>query len=876
MKIYKFHIIISFILGLLFFTGCANEVLPNIDSGSSTGKMIETELSLNFDTPGQEIRTRADGFGSTAISKLWVGIYDIETGNRVGAKEFTSPSGSISMPVIYYDDHPKVVIVGVANYDFNGVFLDWDGKPIGQLLEKAETWNDFLNISLKCPEKDGAPVADMNPEYNQIMMGVVSTADSGRPFLSSTKEGSVVISENASCIVTLSDSKYGPMHQDLEYQKLYLYPLYAQINVSIISGPNAEVTNVSYRRCNLPKGVFLAERPVYTGETKNWGDWSGFQTPNFADTKMEADDGRIVNADSYYSDGKEEKDWIPAERNNKFTFYQYENKHWGWNGYPNGHADRERLASGEDYPATLGHQYNSFASYFVIRMTILDKDKSYNTQHGNKSAEIEYVVHQGNCNDRWGYLSTNNGKDYCVFRNMMYNYKINVNGISSITTTVTTEGHYDGMSGVVWTADISNVQGNSWTGYYSNMNLTRNSERTSNLIIRFYVGRGLEQPPLDYIISGELPEDLDLNGMYWPMIDSNTVFAQPEENNEITQRFTITDTQYSYPLHYCYSYLNQGGNFRVDFKPPTTVEQQYPDAYKMGIYYYYASEKTNLSGSDSDECTNFTNKICHVIEWKPNQLTIKLNPINNLTSFTEQKFLTQSITIDLNSSNTNSNRTYGVDYKYYLKLYNNNNQVGEDIEIGSDLIYTLNLDNLNYDSYTYGVYAKSLDPTLYSDSDESWNRGSINLTYPYWDFDNYSSSINLKDGYNFNKLFLVDGQSGCNFSAERTFGDSQNGEQGVAMGGKGSETQRYFYMKIYKSCWLSINYWVNSSDTRHVSVKVGDNDPVTDPVGSNNAKTDNKIYKRTFQTYINASGETMVKIYCTEGDMYFYEIGLSN
>ena len=843
--------------------------------------MVEATISFEIETSGAEIRTRAEDFGSDHISKLWIGVYDTTTGNRIASDEFTPTSNRISLPVIYYDAHPQVVIVGVANYDSEGkyysdsksVFNDWDGVPIKEQLQNAETWQQFLNISFKCPTIGDAPMPDVSSPDDRIMMGVVYKTGSGRPFLSCNKDGSVATSENSDCVMKLADDLYKTMNHTLSGCKLYLYRLYSKINVAINAGPNAEVSNVCYRRCNLPRGVFLAERPVYTGETKSWGEWSSTNTPNFADTKLDAKSGTDVNPQCYYSDGR--TDWIPAKRDNTFSFYQYENKHWGWKENPSLHSDRERLADETDYPYCLGHLYNSFASYYVVKMTVLDKNSA-----DRKSAELEYVVHQGNCNDQWGEEDTSSpGRDYCVFRNMIYNYEITVNSLNSIITKVTTNNgtHDDGLSASVWEAKFHPISREGFdTHPWGTFTLPRDHR---NVVFRIYQGRGTTEPSYDYIITNYSKEYLmNLKGIYWPRIDENTIVQNAQSGDLLWYWFfdisNNSEVSIGGPLAFC-RYLQNNNyperTYRMHMEPYTFEAQSDPDAYKVGFYYFDPDEKLGNQKWDSDRCSTVTYNVCHIFEWMPDRESVKLKKFDNLQDYNVYKFIPNSVTIDLNTNNPNASLRYGSDYKYYLKLYNSwYQQIGEDREISNTLTYTINADDLPNGNYYYGVYAKSLNTSFYSDSDE--NRGSINRVNPSWIFDDifkdYSDPTSLESGFDFGGLELV-GRGNCK---ARIPDNNEINEWGIQMGGSGSTSNGHFKLTVKESCKIKVKYWVNNDQTRKVTINVAGTE-FTDDVGNNKNSTP-KI--REYEIPINVSGDTEIKIYSTYGDVYFFEISLSD
>lgn len=841
-------------VALVLLCGCTDDLtLEGGDSGSRT----EITLSLDTDVPFGQFRTRAgDAMGNSDVTSLWVGVYDIQTGNRVGAKHFSYPSSPVTLPVLYYDNHPEVAIVGVANY---GGVTDWDGTAISEKLDAADTWNAFMDLNVMVPLVGGSPVVD--EDRPQIMMGLVTGPESSRPFFSKSDGGGVAIS-NADYSVNLSPSSlYGSMIKTITGKKLFLRRLSAQVNVNIIAGSNAEVTDVSYRRCNLPKGVFLAERPTYNGNVANWGDYVA-GTPNFADTKMVPSNGQIVNSDSYYSDP--EGQWVRAGRDNTFSFAHYENRHWGTGTNPD-HSAREAIDPNKKdrkVLARLGYEYNNFASYFVVRMTILDKEQ-------RRSAQVEYVIHEGNINNTLGELQTSNerARDFSAFRNTVYNYNITVNGIDYITYNVSNVNpdHHDAASGVIWEAEVTPLTNQSASLYI---------ERNSNLLFRFYIGRGPDTAPTDYL-NGNVPDGM--GGMYWPAIDGNT--ASGYIPTEISNRFTI---QKGYQTLSVEQFINDarsnGGTYTISFNPPDTQTRWEPDAYKMGFYYYNPGEKSNLSGIDGDQCTWYSGKKFHVVEWKPGQKTAQnLNSLssNNLPTATVKYTDTQYITLNFSSAHWSSGNgglgTYGTDYVYIVRVN------GKEFTVGSDWNCTVPLAAFGNGMW-YSVQAESLNSKTLNSSAESWK--DITVNGHYWDFStdefakffhghfytNLADSQRYKSPDDYEKhwyenLYIC-------IRKDKEIGRLYENPPYLYYNNTGDGNGLKF--TVYKNCKITIQTYLKKGD-RQVVIKGADPEKIT---------PQNTDQVETFSTNVTlAEGETYkdISIYYTgSGGGYFVTLQITN
>lgn len=711
-------------MGLVALTTACTE--DTFDGMGGEGSMTEVTLQLDVDVPLGDFRTRvSDGLGNTDVNSLWVGVYDVTTGNRVGSKFFSAPGKSVNLPVIYYDAHPTVAIVGVANYDGASSF---ENASLETLLEGAETWNDLLGINIALP----APVNTGEP---QVMMGLLSS-DGKRAFFKTNGNGGVAVDNCNSYSVNLTSSQYGAMIKNITGKRIYLNRLYSQVNVNVTTGEDAEVTNISYRRCNMPKATFLAERPTYTGTVKTWNTFVA-GTPNFADTKMTPANTPDSGEPCYVSDGEDA--WSLAENGNSFTFCHLDNKHWRSPEVRDAdlasHDKREAFSTTEAYKGKkvlngLGHAYNNYASYFVVKMTVLDKKK-------NQSAEVEYTIHEGYINDTNGDMASSeviNG-DYSAFRNTIYNYNITVNGIGYITYNVTqSEAHHDGVSGVIWDTERS-------TATELRGSITVTPDNAS--VFRFYIARG-EEAPLDYI-SGTTE---GMNGVYWPAITSNTAFDQIP--SDISGSFSFIKNGVTMNMAKFLEDARQtGGAYTVVFNPENPEKRRIdPSAYKLGVYYYIPTENEEAR-PDSDGCTVNSGKKLHVVEWLP-ALPIRLQPLD-ITAKSTKRFINNNLSIDLKAAveaSTNSSLEYDKDYKYVLTID------GKDYDLKApEFKFTMPISELvDSDIYPYTVTAKVLDNEEYYDSYPS--TANVTFSYPNWDFTGSSwvnaykkwKSIGNKDG----------------------------------------------------------------------------------------------------------------------------------
>ena len=441
---------------------------PGIETPGSQDRSPMT-LELGISSPESSVRTRADESGpmqDSTINSIWIGVFDIETGDLVGqtasnraqGKTEEYPFRTAKVDILYYDAHPQVRIFGVANYIGVNARRTGDSScntPLDTLLSKVENITDFLDISVEAKKPgNSAP----------LMMGVYTKDVSGL-YAVDVNDNSGLHKFNPITDIELNklnpdnpeDGKYGRIeYADIRTNgQIRLRRLVSQINVTVVPGQSlnktVELSNMSYRRVNLPKEVYLQERQTKEFESSwNATEWSK-QTPNKADVLVDYDTGN--SALGYESD----TDFKAF--NNSFTFYQYENKHWGTAA---NQSEREKVWKGTDpaenpvFTALCGEEengkiYNNYASYFEINVDVAVTEKG-----STRNANVTYRIHEGFCNKPDGTQYDNRPKpdepgyddyarqiapDFTCVRNTIYKYTITINGLSSII--VDAEGEHE-------------------------------------------------------------------------------------------------------------------------------------------------------------------------------------------------------------------------------------------------------------------------------------------------------------------------------------------------------------------------------------------------------------------------------------------------
>ena len=456
---------------------------PGIETPGSQDRSPMT-LELGISSPESSVRTRADESGpmqDSTINSIWIGVFDIETGdivgqtasNRAQGKTEEHPFRTAKVDILYYDAHPQVRIFGVANYIGVNARRTSDSScntPLDTLLSKVENITDFLDISVEAKEPGNSAPLMMGVYTNNKDASGLYAVDVNSPNLYIFKqESSTDIELNKLNPDNPEDGKYDRIkYADIRKNgQIRLRRLVSQINVTVVPGQNpnktVELSNMSYRRVNLPKEVYLQERQTKEFESSwNAADW-GKQTPNKADVLVDYDTGN--SALGYESD----TDFKAF--NNSFTFYQYENKHWGT---ADNQSERERVwketfAGNPVFTALCGEEengkiYNNYASYFEINVDVAV------TENGKtQNANVTYRIHEGFCNKIDGTQYDNRPKpgetgyddyarqiapDFTCVRNTIYNYTITINGLTSITVDAEGEQHTHKNPGVLGGAEF--------------------------------------------------------------------------------------------------------------------------------------------------------------------------------------------------------------------------------------------------------------------------------------------------------------------------------------------------------------------------------------------------------------------------------------
>lgn len=409
-------------------------------------------------------------------------------------------------PEIDEERNPRdYIMVCVAN--FKDIYI-YDTRSLTLLEDKLagiEKWEEFDAIGVETasayqyPHNSDAPILagflndkdyeSKNPSDTHIKIDQFTEKKDGGDFV--TLSPATMINDLKIRYKAGEEGKpgyYYDVNSDKENEigdiinvdkTIFLRRLVANINVNIhIENDKLTLTDVSYRRVNMPKAVYIIERKTTEcdaeegtyidrdGEEKKRTvakDSKGFPkspdlSPNYADQDPQ---------NLYYSDS----DWIMSQNNDYFSFQQFANKHWAYYT-PENQKSREKFVEGSK-PGTdangfpiykfaalsdesVVNDFNNYASYFIIKMHLIDHDTG-------RALEAEYMIHHGNTSDELGneasYIkiigksAVPGGElnDYSVARNVNYNYNVYIEGVNNIYHNVTVDGeHHNSQGGKIW------------------------------------------------------------------------------------------------------------------------------------------------------------------------------------------------------------------------------------------------------------------------------------------------------------------------------------------------------------------------------------------------------------------------------------------
>ena len=449
-------------------SACTDDVITG--GSDSEGGPVSGTLALNISAGNAGLSTRSlnmnDG-ATVKINSLWVGVFDRKTGQRLGRtridgfdKTLTAgiPSRNL-VTVDFYSDYsnPEVFVVGMANFED---VVTWNKTPIIEAVEAAASWYDLVELDVDAASAYAGDKGEMSLSQSPFLMGyyLESTGMTRIPkfnqFDNSDAQLVPIYPENASKALTikLNTNEQGQMF--VPAGALALRRFVTNVNVNLKPGPGVEISDVAYQVFNRPEVVYFVQRRTDTETGRSFADWQK-NSPNRADCFL-TEAGEFAGAPVYTSDTEWNTDL--AIDGLSFSFQHFENKHWGESGATS-FSQREAKNTDGTLKALSpngSRPYNTYASYFRIKMHVSDSNRG-------KNGDVIYTVHEGLCNDDDGRRAETDDvklRDFGAFRNVNYTYTINVNGMENIVVNSSMEeeddSHFYGQEGTVWNIIYAN------------------------------------------------------------------------------------------------------------------------------------------------------------------------------------------------------------------------------------------------------------------------------------------------------------------------------------------------------------------------------------------------------------------------------------
>lgn len=455
---------------------CTDDTFDDMPDYTVSGKPVT--LSVKLQLPEMEAKSRADlpVNDINRVQTLWVRTYSSVT------KKATSDWTKLTPGTVVIEGTHDVTInintlsgynyiVGVANVDNKAILKSNPGeeKTLAQLLENADTWDDFLDIAVVSPSTFNSMYA---PSVPLPMAGCYVDIDPGDTHPTALSEW-----QEFNFTPHFIPVKKGVV--EFQTGAIHLRRLVSQVTFNFIPGDkNFDLTVNSYTIYNAPKYSWVYERGTKDGMTTNFGDAATESTTAayFA--------GPIQYTAQYIS--KDDKTGTST-----FNYWQGESKH---TGNATKYTDRD-ACSGNLFTSLTGSAWtpNNMASYVRVQCTIAYKgtikvDGEGATDKGgnisvHRVGNADYIIHLGNI----GGIAS----DFNCYRNTRYTYNVTVNGVNDIRVDAyRTDELYPGEEGIVSDMDQITVELDSHYNTY-NVQLTESELKQPNfgfLLTTYYGG----------------------------------------------------------------------------------------------------------------------------------------------------------------------------------------------------------------------------------------------------------------------------------------------------------------------------------------------------------------------------------------------------
>ncbi len=450
MNIKNIFISFNILLIVAALTGCTDELLVNDNLDYTiTGEPVTATFTVEL--PQMDVQTRGElGYEElNQVSSLWVRTYSANSGEATSDWLVVTEGLPVNqaeqdygpLDITLHTHSGANYIIAVANVDNYGVTKDDPAtqKKLSELLEKADTWSDFLNIAVVSPSSSNECYAPNTP---LPMAGCYTNVVSGGAHWDIDQWQN----ENfQSYFIPASHSTV-----ELTNGVIHLRRLVSQIKFNVsAANDDLTVTVNSYSIYNVPTATWLYERSSDNGMQPNFGDNATEETLS---TYL-ADIPKFVSQYVDVNNGV-----------SSFDYWQAENKH---TGNATKYTDRETMV---DYNAEVpvftslsGDTWttNDMASYVKVSCTVEYKGTmKVNSQGVVTDEDGKEVYRVGNADYyiHLGYLN-NDATDFNCYRNVKYTYNVSINGVDDIRVDAYAEGalDYPGEAGIVTDIETANI-----------------------------------------------------------------------------------------------------------------------------------------------------------------------------------------------------------------------------------------------------------------------------------------------------------------------------------------------------------------------------------------------------------------------------------
>lgn len=461
-------------------TSCSDILDPGSDIGTGEMRTYKGTLTFNLSMPDATQRSRAlnTNAGATVIvNNMWVGVFDVSNGQCIGAARYDELNRSMQSGVVFNklikvdfvassENLPLAYVAAVANYD--GV-RTWDGTALSDLLpdntaRASITWDKLVSFGIDTESAYAGTKGEKDDSNAPFLVGYFQDAVSltQNPKIDQfvyEETGPTAIYPQAAAEgmdIQLGDASDDDIYVAAGAICLRRLVSHNSVNINLING--YEVTDLQYKRFNMPRAVFMLQRRTDVKRYDSFAEWQK-NSPNYADHLLTEGNYEGGNPRFPYFD---DSDWNRVEigafpESVNFVFDHFENLHWG-TGHLQTQSDREALNPDGTFAALCSGNndaYNNFASYFVLRMHIINKQTG-------ESADVEYTLHEGFCNTADGRRAetlADKCHDFSSYRNVNYTYNVNIAGFTDITSAATSDDpgvHLNGQSGTIWQMNYAN------------------------------------------------------------------------------------------------------------------------------------------------------------------------------------------------------------------------------------------------------------------------------------------------------------------------------------------------------------------------------------------------------------------------------------